>query len=148
MHRFSPATPTHIGCTQLLLAHYRLHCMLKSGRGNERQLHCLRLLRSSRQVDCARISRQLSDLNALIKSLLKTSSMRNVQPLSVSLKRFSFDHNYKRIVGLHYFLSLMIILYSQFNSVHHNVYLLSPDIYFSPSTWLILNDRAIGQIFS
>ena len=54
MHSFSPATPTHRGCTQLPLAGYRLHCILKIPRGIERQLDCLRFLRSSRQVDCVR----------------------------------------------------------------------------------------------
>ena len=50
---FPPATPTpRRWCTQLPLALYRLHCMLKNGRGKERQLHCLRLLRFRRQVDC------------------------------------------------------------------------------------------------
>ena len=48
---FSPAMPTARGCTQLPLTRYRLYCILKNGRGNERQLHCLRFLRSSRQVD-------------------------------------------------------------------------------------------------
>ena len=58
---FSPATPTPRGCTQLPLARYRLYCILRDGRGNERQLHCLRFLRSSRQVDCARKNGQLYD---------------------------------------------------------------------------------------
>ena len=53
------------------LARYRLHCILKYGRGNERQLHCLRFLRPSRQVDCARKTRQLSDLYVLTKSLVQ-----------------------------------------------------------------------------
>ena len=42
----------------------------KEREGNERQLNCLRFLRSSRQVDCARKNRQLSDLYLVIKSLL------------------------------------------------------------------------------
>ena len=70
MYSLSSATPTHTGCTQLELARYRLHCLLKSGRGNKRQLHCLRFLRSSRQVNCARKNRQLSDLHVNIKSLV------------------------------------------------------------------------------
>ena len=45
----SHATPR--GCTQLPLARYRLHFILKNRKGNERQLHCLRFLRSSRQMD-------------------------------------------------------------------------------------------------
>ena len=64
----SYAHPT--GCTQLPLARYRLHCILKNGMGNKRQFHCLRFLRSSRQMDCARKSRQLNDLYVLIKSLI------------------------------------------------------------------------------
>ena len=64
VHSFSPAAPTPRGCTQLPLA-YRLHCILKNGKVHERQPHCLRFLRSSRQVDCARKNRELSDLNVL-----------------------------------------------------------------------------------
>ena len=70
---FSPATPTHRGCIQLPLARYPLHCELKNGSDNERQLHCLRFLRPSRQVACALKNRQLSDLYVLIKSLLLPS---------------------------------------------------------------------------
>ena len=50
---------------------YRMHCILMNRRDIERQLNCLRFLRSSRQVDCARKNRQLSDLYVLIKSLVK-----------------------------------------------------------------------------
>ena len=73
---FSPATPTPRGCTQLPLARYQLHCILKNGRGNERQLLCLRFLCSSRQVDCARKNRQLSDLDVLIKSLVTSPTFK------------------------------------------------------------------------
>ena len=52
------------------LARYRLHCILMNRRGNERQLHCLRFLCPSRQVDCARKNRQQSDLYVLVKSLV------------------------------------------------------------------------------
>ena len=63
---FSPAMLTCRGCTQLLLARWRLHCncILQNGKGNGRQLHCLRFLLSSRQMNCAR------DLTVLIKSLI------------------------------------------------------------------------------
>ena len=46
------ATPTPRGCTQLLRGRCRLHCILRNGRGNDRQLHCLRFLFFSHQVDC------------------------------------------------------------------------------------------------
>ena len=62
VHSFSLATPT-------LRSRYRLHCILKNG--NERQLYCLRFLSISRQVDCARKNRQLSDLYVLIKPLIQ-----------------------------------------------------------------------------
>ena len=61
MYSFSPATVTLRGSTQLSLACYRLHCILRDGRDNERQLHCFRFLRSNQQVDSARKNRQLSD---------------------------------------------------------------------------------------
>ena len=51
-------------CSQ---ARYQLHYILQNGWRNERQLHCLRFLRSSRQVDCALKNGQLSDLYVLIK---------------------------------------------------------------------------------
>ena len=70
VHSFSPPTPTPRGCTQSPLASYQLHCILKNGRGNESQFHCLRFSRSSCQVDCARKNRQLSGLYVLLKSLL------------------------------------------------------------------------------
>ena len=60
-----PASPTPTECTQLLLACYRLHCTLRSGRGNERQLHLFRFLCSSRQADCARKNTQQKDLYVL-----------------------------------------------------------------------------------
>ena len=71
MNCFSPATPTPRGCTQQPKARYRKHCMLKNGRGNERQLRCLQFIRPSRQADCARKNRQLDDLYVLITSLLQ-----------------------------------------------------------------------------
>ena len=71
VHSFSPVTPTPRACTQLPLTRYRLHFILKNGRGNERQFHCLRFLCSSRQVDCERKNRQLSDLYVLTKSLVQ-----------------------------------------------------------------------------
>ena len=49
----------------------QLHCILQTGTGIERQLHCLRILLSSRQVDCACKNRQLKNLTVLIKSLLR-----------------------------------------------------------------------------
>ena len=69
MHSFSAATPTHRGCTQLPLARYRLHSILKNGRRYEKQFHCLQFSRSRRQVDSARKNRQLSDLYVITKSL-------------------------------------------------------------------------------
>ena len=75
MHSFSSATPTPRGCIQLPRACYRLHCILKNeekggggGGCNERQLHCLQFLRSSRQVDCTRKNQQPNDLYVIIKS--------------------------------------------------------------------------------
>ena len=56
------------GCTQLPLDRDRLHCILREAQ--RETTHCLRFLRSSRQVDCARKIRQLSDLCVLIKSLI------------------------------------------------------------------------------
>ena len=82
---FSPATPTSRGCTHLPLACYRLHCILKSGQGNELQLHCLRYQCSSRQVDCARKNQQLSDLYVL-QSLQCNSVLRTKIVLKVRLK--------------------------------------------------------------
>ena len=42
----------------------------KERKGNERQLHCLRFLRSNRQVDCAGKNQQLSDLYVPIKFII------------------------------------------------------------------------------
>ena len=86
MRGFSPATPTSRGCTQLLLACCRLHYILQSGRGKGRQLNCLRCLRSSRQVDCARKNLQLRDLTVLTKSL----ELLDESPLSIGRKRTPF----------------------------------------------------------
>ena len=61
MHSSSPATTTSRGSTHLTLARYRLRCIQKNARGNERQLHCLRFLLSSRQVDCTLKNRQMGD---------------------------------------------------------------------------------------
>ena len=82
MHSFWSATPTPRGCTQLPLARYRLHSVLKNWRGNERQLYCLRLSRSSRQVDCARKSPLLTNLYIPIESLV---SFRPILHRAVSM---------------------------------------------------------------
>ena len=93
MYSFSPATSTPRGCTQLPLAHWRLHCLLQNGRGKRRQLHCLRFLRSSRQVDCAHKTLQLTDLSVLIHSLAIQRAQLNI-PLSTSPTRIILTHQF------------------------------------------------------
>ena len=51
-------------------ARWGLFCILQNGRGKGRQLHRLRFLRSSRQVDCTCQNLQLRDLTVFIKYLV------------------------------------------------------------------------------
>ena len=80
VYSFSP-----VMSTQLPLTRYRLHCMLKNGWDNKRQLHCLRFLRSSRQVEFARKHRQLSDFlrscNILGQTILAYNNNRGIEHL-------------------------------------------------------------------
>ena len=96
---FSPSMPTPRGRTQLPLARYRLHCILQNEKGIGRQLHCLRLLRSSRQMDRACKNLQLTDRTVLIKTFDVTVVLKAIQniltvvfQLQVSTSRGSFKY--------------------------------------------------------
>ena len=83
---------SHSQSTQLPLVRYQVHCVLKNAKGNERQLHCLRFLRSSRQVECARKNRQLSDLYVLMKSLVILQTTITSRHPGVSLHTHTHIH--------------------------------------------------------
>ena len=132
MHSFSPVTTT-----QLPQAWYRLHCILKKRRGNERKLHRLLCFCSGRQVDCARTNRQLSDLYVLIKFFIILGEKRNDSSQLYTVRAFLMIKIISTLefVGNPFFFYLSG--FEQVISLSRDFYLNSRDIVI-PCWWTIM----------
>ena len=111
---FSPATPTLRGWTQLSLARWRLHCILQNGRVKGKQFHCLRFLRSSRQVDCG-VWMQKSAADRSCRTIKSLVSWCNFALAIILKQRTKRRSSTKRVI---FFQTIHCVVFGVLNTVH------------------------------